>query len=125
MVFVLGDASRWNGRLPHAAPHGHTLASHVVNDARLKHSEPHPTRGAAGGCGCGFDARTSASAETEPPAAADASALALASFLLAAAARSGGDDDDSAEDDAPNDRAEPFNPFRVVNDGLQRLRNRE
>jgi serine/threonine protein kinase len=36
-----------------------------------------------------------------------------------------GDDDDSAEDDAPNDRAEPFNPFRVVNDGLQRLRNRE
>ena len=36
-----------------------------------------------------------------------------------------GDDDDSAEDDAPNDGAEPFNLFRVVNDGLQRLRNRE
>ena len=93
-VFVLGDASRWNGRLPHAAPHGHTRGSHVVNDARLKHSGPHPTRGIAGvvafcSRATSGDRTSAASAAADPPAASKAAAaLALAAFRLAAAARS-------------------------------------
>ena len=35
------------------------------------------------------------------------------------------EDDDEAEEGKPAGRAEPLNPFRVINDGLQRLRNRE
>ena len=36
-----------------------------------------------------------------------------------------GEDDYSSEDERAFDRAEPFNPFRVVNDGLPERRNRE
>lgn len=39
------------------------------------------------------------------------------------AKKSSAEDDDGDADEAPPP-AEPFNPFRVVNDGLQRLRNR-